>query len=1445
MGVAARAGAARAGLQAPAPARPRLAPRQPRPPPLPRPPAAPQPAALPRSAPPQQRRAGARSRAAAGALDAGGSSSSGGGGSSSGGSSGGAGAPWAPPVRGRLSLPRVSVWDLGGPLAWAYMLGYLALMLVLPITALLAKSSLVPLEQFVAAATDPVALSAFNVSFTMAAAAGAVNAVFGFLLAWVLVKYDFPGKKWIDAAVDLPFALPTSVAGLTLATVYGEEGVLGVLLAKLGINVVYTRLGVAVAMVFVSFPFVVRTMQPVLQEMEKEVEEAAWSLGASPWTTFTQVLLPPLLPPLLTGTALAFSRALGEFGSIVIVSSNFPFKDLIAPVLIFQALEQYDVARATVPSCGGPAPGENAARQQSLSGSARDAAMPGRPLIASVLQRAAAQSRGCSGSLGAGAGSAAAASSQAEHQGRQGPQLQALPGASHGLRLQPTPCDAAPRAAPWKGSWPAWRPRSGALLPALLQAPRRSASSASDGGSGSSGSAAGAPPGISLSCDVPPDHPLNQRAQPAERGASALPSPPPPPPPPPPPSLLWPSSDKLQGGTLTPEEFTEPGHVLTQFYTEGMHGGLGRKFRRKVVEFHANGTAVEEYRPRTPQQLGLHPRDVVLFAPLSRLAAPQRATIAVHDGKILVKTEIVKAIITADKAILIKSRRDADTQKLSQNILAANDQRLMALRLWEQQQREAESARASATGPSSHGCGRALGAADVLAASGAPRRARKAWAAGGEPGDDDGLGGPAGRTGGGSDLKDVPFEMLVLEVLLDATTEYFYTKCQHLNWMLESIAADIRQPSQPQGAMDKAHQLIPIQKFLTSVKNDVKETSAAIKAALEDNQTLTELCLSWHKQQQAHAAWVSRELQRHRQREVEEGLDPDDDGLAGPSTAFSIIYGTTRGGARDAKVSVGPGQQVRMLTEMLESYEREIQSLEGSINEAEEDLDNTRSLWHMQLDSSRNHIIMVNLWLSMLNISVMASTILPAFFGMNLETPLPADESTYFFLVCGGSLLLSALSYPASRFWYTRNWRKVNQNKSFEQKMLRVLLVQNIEDVDQVLRAVKRVRYKYVDRARFRALLMEALGNRAMTPTHIDFLWQAFDRDRDGFIEEAEMIRPLNTYHSASAAPADDSYALLDLPEPPPPAGAPPGGVEAEAAALLQQQQALERQQRTHDRLARAAAASGAGQARAAGALAAAGFNDLQHGSWQDLHSDDLQPDLGAGGGGGSGGPSGGPSGGGGQSGGAPGGGGGGGALEKRPGDAAWDEQVWQAPSLRDDDDGDGGGGGEQPRGGQRLAAWLARRRERKRQREIERAAAAEEREQQELLAHHLALRELSAPKPARSEPLESLESFTANWDDDERFIWDQYDEGLQSTVARAAARAAVAKAAGLAPPAERGRGSDDDDDGDGDADALGSGAEPGDAGGAPEGPRPPLGMPPGWEEDERFDWDSYDDRGR
>lgn len=234
------------------------------------------------------------------------------------------------------------------PWPWIITLGYLTLMLVLPVSALALKASTEPPANFWRIATSSIALATYDVTFVTALIAALIDAFFGFLIAWVLVRYDFPGKRFIDAAIDLPFALPTSVAGLTLATVYSENGWIGSLLAPFGIKVAFTRLGVGVAMMFISLPFVVRTLQPVLQEMEKEIEEAAWCLGASQWQTFWRVVLPPLMPAILTGIALAFSRAVGEYGSVVIVASNVPYKDLIASVLIIQRLEQYDYSGATV-----------------------------------------------------------------------------------------------------------------------------------------------------------------------------------------------------------------------------------------------------------------------------------------------------------------------------------------------------------------------------------------------------------------------------------------------------------------------------------------------------------------------------------------------------------------------------------------------------------------------------------------------------------------------------------------------------------------------------------------------------------------------------------------------------------------------------------------------------------------------------------------------------------------------------------------------------------------------------------------------------------------------------------------------------------------------------------------------------------------------------------------
>ncbi|MBW4579979.1 MAG: sulfate ABC transporter permease subunit CysT [Tildeniella nuda ZEHNDER 1965/U140] len=237
-----------------------------------------------------------------------------------------------------------------GRLPWIWILptAYLFLMLVLPTIALLLKASTEGPARFWSIATSPIAIDAYKVTFGTAIVTAVVNGLFGLLIAWVLVRYEFPFKRIIDAAVDLPFALPTSVAGLTLATVYSENGWLGSLFAPFGIKIAFTQWGVAIAMLLISLPFVVRTVQPVLADLERDVEEAAWCLGASKFQTFWRVILPPIVPAALTGIALGFSRAVGEYGSVVIVSSNTPYKDLIAPVLVFQRLEQYDYAGATV-----------------------------------------------------------------------------------------------------------------------------------------------------------------------------------------------------------------------------------------------------------------------------------------------------------------------------------------------------------------------------------------------------------------------------------------------------------------------------------------------------------------------------------------------------------------------------------------------------------------------------------------------------------------------------------------------------------------------------------------------------------------------------------------------------------------------------------------------------------------------------------------------------------------------------------------------------------------------------------------------------------------------------------------------------------------------------------------------------------------------------------------
>jgi sulfate transport system permease protein len=245
-------------------------------------------------------------------------------------------------------------WHKG--LAWAkamhgvpwILLAYILFLLILPLVALLLRISTQDFSLVLQKATDPIAVSAYTCTMKLALFAACINTTFGFLITWVLTRYEFFGKRYLDAAVDVPFALPTSVAGLTLSTVYGDYGWIGSFLKNWGVQVVFSQLGVLLAMIFVSFPFVIRTLQPALQEIESSLEEAAWSLGASPWQTFRRVVFPTLIPSLLTGFTLSFSRALGEFGSIVMISSNVPFKDLVASVLIYQSLEQYDYLGASV-----------------------------------------------------------------------------------------------------------------------------------------------------------------------------------------------------------------------------------------------------------------------------------------------------------------------------------------------------------------------------------------------------------------------------------------------------------------------------------------------------------------------------------------------------------------------------------------------------------------------------------------------------------------------------------------------------------------------------------------------------------------------------------------------------------------------------------------------------------------------------------------------------------------------------------------------------------------------------------------------------------------------------------------------------------------------------------------------------------------------------------------
>ncbi|HZZ20373.1 MAG TPA: sulfate ABC transporter permease subunit CysT [Opitutaceae bacterium] len=235
----------------------------------------------------------------------------------------------------------------GFGLSLGFTLAYLGLIVLVPLSAAFVKTAGMGWHDFFAVVASRRVIAAYRLSFGASLAAGFVNMVFGLIVAWVLVRYSFPGKRIVDAIVDLPFALPTAVAGIALTTLYAPNGWVGRFLSPYGIKVAFTWTGVFVALTFIGLPFVVRTVQPVLQELEPEIEEASSTLGASRWQTITRIVLPELAPSLLTGFALAFARALGEYGSVVFISGNMPFKTEIVPLLIITKLEQYDYQGAT------------------------------------------------------------------------------------------------------------------------------------------------------------------------------------------------------------------------------------------------------------------------------------------------------------------------------------------------------------------------------------------------------------------------------------------------------------------------------------------------------------------------------------------------------------------------------------------------------------------------------------------------------------------------------------------------------------------------------------------------------------------------------------------------------------------------------------------------------------------------------------------------------------------------------------------------------------------------------------------------------------------------------------------------------------------------------------------------------------------------------------------
>jgi sulfate transport system permease protein len=235
----------------------------------------------------------------------------------------------------------------GFGLTLGFALFYFSLIVLIPLSGLFITTSTLTWSQFVHTVTEPRALASYRLTFGASFLGALINGFFGSVVAWVLVRYRFPGRSIVDALVDLPFALPTAVAGITLTAIYSSNGWIGQYLEPLGLKIAFTPLGVLVALTFIGLPFVVRTVQPVLQDLDKEVEEAATTLGASRWQTVRAVIMPELWPALLTGMAMAFARSVGEYGSVIFIAGNMPLKSEITPLLIMTKLEQYDYAGAT------------------------------------------------------------------------------------------------------------------------------------------------------------------------------------------------------------------------------------------------------------------------------------------------------------------------------------------------------------------------------------------------------------------------------------------------------------------------------------------------------------------------------------------------------------------------------------------------------------------------------------------------------------------------------------------------------------------------------------------------------------------------------------------------------------------------------------------------------------------------------------------------------------------------------------------------------------------------------------------------------------------------------------------------------------------------------------------------------------------------------------------